>query len=110
MSWFDRLSEFVGRLLKLENRVERNTEELQALRQEIKELTKYTKKIAYSVLSNQHKIEFNQSKNESERRELMLQLKIALLEMEKRPNVSSNLDYSMHDQQSLPDSQSDSES
>lgn len=96
MSWTGDLAKFVKKLLLLEQRVEKNAEDIKNIRQDLKELTDFTRKVAYAVKSYQ-------SKAESERENLILRLENELLKLEKRLSSTSllNLDSSPLDQRQL---------
>jgi len=84
MSWHQELLSFVKRLLKLEERVEKNTEEIKAIRQDLKELTEFTSRVAYAVKNNR-------GKQEADHKILVLQLENELLKLENRLSSSSRL-------------------
>ena len=82
MSWVQDLASFAKRLLTLEGQVESNAEEIKALRQDLKALTEFTQKVAYAVKRNQERAE-DKHKN------LVLSLKVELLELERRLSTTN---------------------
>lgn len=84
MSWHQDLLNFVKRLLKLEERVEKNAEEIAAIRQDLKALTEFTNRVAYAVKSNRER-------QESDHKILVLQLENELLRLENRLSTSNRV-------------------
>ncbi len=55
MSWIDRLASFAKQVLLLQSQVDHNTEEIQALREDVKRLIGFTQKVAYAVKRNEER-------------------------------------------------------
>lgn len=83
MTWVGNITEFAKRLLQLQGRVEKNTEDIKELRQDLKELTEFTRKVAYAV-------QRNKDKQEGDHKILVLQLENELLKLESRLNRSNH--------------------
>lgn len=70
MSWVKELADFAKQLLTLESRVESNSKEIQAIRQDMKTLVEFSNKVASVVKHNQitandrHKLLVAQLQNE----------------------------------------------
>lgn len=77
MSWMQDLASFAKRLVTLEDRVETNTKEIEELRKDLKTLTGFTQKVAYAVKRNEERSQDRQDI-------LVRDLKIELLELERR--------------------------
>ena len=86
MSWIQNLAHVVKQVLTLEERVKKNTEEIKELRQDLKELLDFTRKIAYAVQRNQDRAE-----DKYENLSLLLENKLLEFEkqFERRLNVSN---------------------
>lgn len=102
MTWLKEFSEFARKLLLLQDRVERNSEEINALRKDLNALTNIVHQVARTV-------ESQREKQEDAHRILILQLENQLLRFEKRLEKSSStisLDGSQ-DLKRLPDGNGD---
>lgn len=88
-----KLYEFGKQLLALKGQVEKNTQDIKDVRQDLKELTSLVHKLAYSVQRN--------SDNEAhEREKLVLRLENSLLRVERRFFLSAANDHEHdHDQE-----------
>ncbi|MGG6297819.1 hypothetical protein ACQ4M4_25785 [Leptolyngbya sp. AN02str] len=84
MTWINNLAEFVKRLLQLENRVEKNSQQIEELRQDLKKLTDYVARLGNAVQHDRQERAHDQELNATERENLVLRLRIELMEMEKR--------------------------
>ncbi|MEM6436011.1 MAG: hypothetical protein AAF773_19480 [Cyanobacteria bacterium P01_D01_bin.115] len=105
MSWVNDLASFAKKLLLLETRVETNTKEIKALRQDLKALTEFTQKVAYAVRRNHEQAGYKHSM-------LVTKLENELLKLECRLNVSSqsaNLNGSSPHRPVLPEGNDSSE-
>lgn len=110
MSWVERSVQYAQRLLRLQNRVEKNTEEILELCQEMKNLISFTNQVVQAVRVTQLKIKHNQELNERDlqglEQTLLQQLEIELLKLDKRFSLQSiNLgvvDEYTSQQKSLP--------
>jgi hypothetical protein len=74
---WQKLYEFGKQLLTLKNQVDKNTQDIKELRQDLKELTSLVQKLAY-------KLDRNSENDAHEREKLMLRLENALLKIERR--------------------------
>lgn len=103
MSWVQDLAGFARQLLTLEYRVKSNVEEIKGLREDLKALTEFTQKVAYAVKRNEERRVNHQSV-------LTRDLKIELLELERR---LSGREVALHvvegGQNRLPESRDDSQ-
>jgi hypothetical protein len=82
---WQKLYEFGKQLLTLKSQVEKNTQDIKDLRQDLKVLTAAVQKLAYTVRLN--------SENDShEREKLVLRLENALLKIERRFLLSGKND------------------
>lgn len=77
MSWMQDLASFAKRLITLEHRVETNTKEIEDLRRDLKTLTGFTQRVANAVKRNEERRQDQQDI-------LARDLKIELLELERR--------------------------
>jgi hypothetical protein len=84
MSWLQDLSEFIKRLISVEQKVDQNAEEIKALRQDLKILTEFTQRVAYIVKRNQEQMEDKEER-------LILGLKLELLNLENQFKKTSFL-------------------
>lgn len=82
MNWIESFTAFAKRLLQLQGRVEQNTEEIAALRKDLKELTEFTRRVAQAV-------QRNRDRQESDHKILILKLENELLKLENRLSSSS---------------------
>jgi septal ring factor EnvC (AmiA/AmiB activator) len=101
MSVLDRLTGFARDLFQLASRVDKNAQDIEELRQDLKTLSEFSQKVAYAVKRNR-----DQSKDfkdqvekdhaalekiiEEKNKNLMLSLEIALLKLEKDLSSSHN--------------------
>ncbi len=97
-NWVERLAEFAKKLLKLQEQVEKNSEEIKTIRQDLNALTEFTRKVAYAVRSDRER-------QEADHKILVLQLQNELLKLENRLSTGrvTQLDSSQ-DAKLLPDS------
>jgi chromosome segregation ATPase len=71
VSWISDLADLAKNLLTLESRVESNSEEIKELRQDLKALTQFTRRVAYAVKTYEER-------SEDKRENLVLSLKLEL--------------------------------
>lgn len=89
MSLFDAVKGFATDLFKLTKRVDKNTEDIEELRRNLKTLAGFSQKVANAIRRNQIKAEFAEKQVDSKYENLVLQLKVELYELERRLNAST---------------------
>lgn len=87
MSFLNDLLSFARRLLKLEDSVATNAMEIRALREDLKNLTEFTQKVAYAVKRHEERQSEQKERQANQHTILVQKLKIELLNLESRLNV-----------------------
>lgn len=90
MSWTE-WGKFIKKLLLLEDRVGINAKEIKDLREDLKQLTSFTRQVANIVKQNQISITHHKEQTELQKQNLVQSLKIELLELENRLSTSHRL-------------------
>lgn len=93
MSLLEKLTSFASDLFKLTQRVDENAEEIAELRRDLKTLADFSRKVAGAVTRNQDKAEDFKERVEDKHQNLVLSLKVELLELERRlynPTIVAN--------------------
>lgn len=84
MSWIQDIAAVARKLILLESRVETNTEEIKALRQDLKALTGFTQKVAYAVKRNEER--------QKDQQDILIRdLKIEILNLERHLSIDGSL-------------------
>ena len=84
MSLIDRVTGFASELFNLTKRVDKNAEDITELRRDLKALAAFSQKVANAVVRNQDKAEDFKERVEDKHQNLVLTLKVELLELERR--------------------------
>jgi predicted nuclease with TOPRIM domain len=84
MSWASDLAKYAKELLLLQSRVVSNSEEIKELRQDLKALTEFTRKVAYAVKTYEQR-------SEDKRENLVLTLQLELSKLQTQIAQTNNL-------------------
>lgn len=84
MSFLGKLLDLGQKILSLQKRVEKNSEEIKSLRRDLAALTGFTRKVSAAVKQNRTEIEHDKEIREKENENLIVNLQKALLELELR--------------------------
>lgn len=95
MNPFDMIKSVVADVFKLHQRVDKNAEEIADLRRDLKTLADFSRKVAGAVTRNKDKAEDFKERVEDKHQNLVLSLKVELLELERRLSRTA-IDSSQH--------------
>jgi DNA repair exonuclease SbcCD ATPase subunit len=91
MSWSSDIKDFIQKLLRLQSRVEKNSEDITSIRQDLDKLARILNQVAHTVRDNEAQISENEVKAKArhnsaklERENLILRLENELLKLENR--------------------------